>query len=67
MFSDPTIMYELDWHEYTNRDYWRALRDGGRMKFKKRLAILWAMGMVLGQNIQERVGQDIENNIEDLQ
>lgn len=67
VFSDPTITYEHDWHEYTNREYWRALREGGRMNFHRKWANLKLLGKEEGQNIQGLISLDIETNIRELQ
>lgn len=67
IFADPTTVYPDKWHKFTNREYWRELREGCRQKFNRRFTKLKHLNQTQGANIQGQISDLIAENIAALQ
>lgn len=67
VFADPSTIYPNKWDKFTNREYWREIRNGCRQKFKRRFVTLKRLNKTQGENIQGQISELIRSNIQLLQ
>ena len=67
LFADPTTDYGEQWHKYTNREYWRELREGSRTNFHRHWQRVRALSRMQGDDIQNTVANLIAETVQNLQ